>query len=135
MACGDIYLHASFKFTDGTFGKKFFVVIYEPSDDNTPYLILKTTSNKRDNVYNTGCNEKLRSFYIPQGTCPSFPIDTIIQLEEIFEMSVIEFLKGAIEEDIINHKGCLKEITFRQLINCIKKLRDDISEKHYNLIK
>jgi hypothetical protein len=45
MSRGDVYLHSNFPFSDGTFGKKYFVIVFEPKPESKePYLILKTTS-------------------------------------------------------------------------------------------
>ena len=63
-----------------------------------------------------------------------FPVDTIIQLHEIFEFSSEEFLRGSLTDKTIEYKNTLTNNTKAQLINCIKKLKEDISEKHYGMI-
>ncbi len=135
MAKGDIYLHSNFKFADGTFGKKFFIILYEPDDiDEYPYLIIKTTSNLREGSYTIGCNDKRKAFYVPQNNVDVFPVSTLLQLQEIFEISAMEFLEGCLTSKEIEHKGKLPDLMVSQLINCIKKLKEDISEKHFYLI-
>jgi len=134
MACGDVYLHSNFPYSDGTFGKKYFVVLFEPENDTEPYLVVKTTSQLRNKTFNIGCNEKQKVFYIPQKNTNVFPVDTLIQLEEIFEFSKVEFLKGALSEHTIEHKDIIDKLLFSQLINCLKKLKEDISEFHYEMI-
>jgi len=134
MACGDVYLHSNFPYSDGTFGKKYFVVLFEPENDIEPYLVVKTTSQLRNKTFNIGCNEKQKVFYIPQKNTNVFPVDTLIQLEEIFEFSKVEFLKGALSEHTIEHKDIIDKLLFSQLINCLKKLKEDISEFHYEMI-
>lgn len=133
MAKGDIYLHSEFKFSDGTIGRKYFVILYEPDSDESPYLVIKTTS-KISGTFKIGCNEKRKAFFIPKNNNPVFPADTLLQLHEIFEISTAEFLKGCITEQVIDHKGVLANVTISELINCIKKLKEDISEEHFELI-
>jgi hypothetical protein len=135
MSRGDVYLHSNFPFSDGTFGKKFFVIIFEPKPESKePYLVLKTTSKLKNQIYNIGCNQGKQAFYIPGKNANVFPIDTLIQLHEIFEFSIEEFLKGSLTDRTIEYKDTLQNITNSQLINCIKKLKEDISEVHYEMI-
>ncbi|RPI14409.1 MAG: hypothetical protein EHM58_16500 [Ignavibacteriae bacterium] len=134
MACGDVYLHKNFRFSDGQYGRKYFVVIYEPDDNESFYLVLKTTSHIKSSNISIGCNESIRGFYIPHGNSSVFPINTIIQIQEIFELDLSDFLKGANQRGDISYIGCLEKLLLSQLINCIKRLKDDISEKHYKFI-
>jgi hypothetical protein len=134
MAKGDVYLHSNFHFSDGTFGKKYFVILFEPDSEKEPYLVVKTTSNLRNKVYNIGCNEKSKIFYIPSRNTKIFPIDTLIQLDEIFAFSKEEFLKGSLQERIIEYKDKLDTLILSQLINCIKKLKEDISDLYFDMI-
>ncbi len=134
MAKGDIYLHSEFEFSDGTKGRKYFIILFEPNNEDLPYLVIKTTSQLRGKTYNIGCNDKRKVFFIPQKNNPVFPVDTLLQIDEIYEITTIEFLQGCITEQIIEHKGKLAPVTIAELINCIKKIKVDISEEHFELI-
>ena len=134
MAKGDVYLHSNFLFSDGTFGKKYFVILFEPENDKEAYLILKTTSQLKGKNFDIGCNEKNKVFYIPKLNTRIFPIDTLIQLGEIFEFSKLEFLTGSLTDKTIGFIDKLDDVIFSQLKNCIKKLKEDISEKHFEMI-
>lgn len=134
MAKGDIYLHSEFEFTDGTKGRKYFIILFEPDNDELPYLVIKTTSQLRGKKFNIGCNDKNKVFYIPAKNNAVFPVDTLLQIDEIYEITTIEFLRGCITEQVIDHKGVLAPVTIAELINCIKKIKDDISEEHFDLI-
>jgi len=135
MARGDVYLHLNFPYSDGTYGKKYFVTIFEPEESSKePYLVLKTTSKLKGRSFNIGCNERSQVFYIPAKNINVFPENTLIQLQEIFEFSSEEFLKGSLTDRTIEYKDTLQEITNSQLKNCIKKLKEDISVSHYEMI-
>jgi hypothetical protein len=60
-------------------------------------------------------------------------LDTLVQLTDIYE-----FDAGALIRDGINrflfHKGTLSQLTVTQIINCLKKLKEDISVKHFEMI-
>jgi len=130
---GDILCDDKFKFTDGSIGKKLFVVLNdaEPPD---PWLVVKTTSqSKRYQNVKAGCNVDRRVFYITTSTHQVFKLDTYIQLDEIFEYTATQFISRTWKKEI-TPIGPLSPTTFSQLKNCLKKLREDISDKHYNLI-
>jgi len=130
---GGVYFHSQFPFHDGEIGQKLFVVINEPFEDE-PYIILKTTTNFRNKTYKEGCNAHQGVFYLPANKENAFPKDTLVQLLEIYDFSSRAFLKGHLTEKVISHIGNVSGLTMSQIINCIKQLKDDISEKHYKLI-
>ena len=130
---GDILCDDRFRFSDGTIGKKLFVVLND-ADPPDPWLVVKTTSkSKRFANVKAGCNASKRVFYIPGSVQEAFKLDTYIQLDEIFEYTATQFISGSWKKEITSI-GQLSAMTFSQLKNCLKKLRDDISEKHYRLI-
>lgn len=130
---GDILCDDKFKFTDGTMGKKLFVVIND-AEPPEPWLVVKTTSqSKRYQNVKAGCNADRRVFYITTSTHQVFKLDTYIQLDEIFEYTATQFISGTWKKEITSI-GQLSPTTFSQLKNCLKKLREDISDKHSNLI-
>jgi hypothetical protein len=123
---GDIYFHKSFKFKDGTTGEKLFVIL------NEPYRVVMTTSKLKKENLKEGCNPQTRGFFV-QSKKDVFDLDTLIQLTDIYE-----FDAGALIRDGINrflfHKGTLSQLTVTQIINCLKKLKEDISVKHFEMI-
>jgi hypothetical protein len=104
MAKGSVYFHSNFKFVDGSFGKKYFVVLNDPLSPNEPYIVAKTTTNKHSLTYNIGCNPNYLCFYIPSSNFPIFPKDTIVQFQELFEFSTADMLKGTLKDKIIDFK-------------------------------
>lgn len=133
MAKGAVFHHSQFPFHDGEIGDKYFVVLNDPETDET-YVVAKTTSNLRNRAYATGCNPKFGVFYISQGTEKTFLIDTLIQLVELYEFSQKEVLEAHLKHKTITFRDDLTVTTVSQLINCIRKLKDDISEYHFKLI-
>ncbi len=133
MAKGAVFHHSQFPFHDGEIGDKYFVVLNDPAADE-PYVVAKTTSNLRNRAYANGCNPKFGVFYISQGTERTFPVDTLIQLVELYEFSRKEVLEAHLQHKTITFRNDLTATTVSQLINCIRKLKDDISEYHFKLI-
>ncbi len=133
MAKGAVFHHSQFPFHDGEIGDKYFVVLNDPANDE-PYVVAKTTSNLRSRTYTKGCNPKLGVFYISQGTETTFPVDTLIQLLELYEFSQKYVLEAHLKHKRITFRDNLTGVTIAQLINCVRKLKDDISEYHFKLI-
>lgn len=133
MSRGGVYFHSQFPFDDGTFGEKRFVVLNNPEKDE-PYLVVKTTSNLRNRTYQKGCNPNRGVFFLPAGVETTLPRDTLIQLLDIFEFSSSEFLAGHLKEKVISYLGDLSQLTVSQIVNCIRKLKDDIDEQHFTMI-
>ena len=130
---GDVYFHARFPYSDGTFGEKRFVIINAPVKKE-PFLVLKTTSRNIPDELGAGCHHERRVFYIKAGTCNCFPIPTLVQLAEIFELSQVELVKGHLQEKTVEHKGAIPDLIMSQLINCLKRLKEDIAEIHASMI-
>lgn len=114
-------------------GDKYFVVLNDPATDE-PYIVAKTTSNLRNRAYANVCNPKFGVFYISQGTEKTFPVNTLIRLIELYEFSQKEVLEAHLKHETIRFLNDLTATTVSQLINCIRKLKDDISEYHFKLI-
>lgn len=133
MAKGAVFLHSQFQFHDGGTGKKYFVVLNEPLAEE-PYIVAKTTSKLHDKSFSIGCNPIPAVFYIPAKNEKSFPVNTLIQLSDLYEFSKEEILKGHLKDKTITFQDDLASVTVAQLINCIRKLKEDISEYHFKLI-
>lgn len=132
MKKGDILLHDKFKFKDGDLGKKLLVILNNPDLKNSdPYLICRTTSVEKGKIKSPACDDNLSTFFIPENS-DYFEIDTWIQLHEVFEFTLEESLKDHFDGHL-DIRGKLTEDTIRQLLNCIKKIKD-ISEEHKELI-
>ena len=130
---GDIYYHSKFPFHDGQIGEKLFVVLNTPVKKE-PYLVVKTTSQIKQENLIVGCNQSHGVFYVPKDNNSPFHLPTVLQLIEVYEFSPEEFLKGSLQEKTIVHKCTLPSLIMNQIVNCFKKLKDDISEKHFQMI-
>lgn len=129
---GDVLHDAQFKFRDGATGSKLCVVLNDPQGPE-PCLVVKTTSQaKRYQGLAPGCHPHKKVFLLAQ-SANVFPRDTYIQLEEIFEYDSATVLAGYWAQRI-RQINKLPDLSLRQLKNCLKKLRSDISDKHYEMI-
>ncbi len=80
-----------------------------------------------------GCIAAWRVFYILPTEGEYFSKPTLLQLDHIYEFDVVSVVRNGIEQSL-KHVGDLRTETFGQLRNCVKQIREDISEKHYKLI-
>jgi hypothetical protein len=134
MEAGDILFHSSFKFNDGTTGRKLLIVLNTPDfKKNEPYLVIKTTSQLKGKQMVPGCIAAWRIFYIPPAEGVFFKDPTLLQLDDIYEMDATTVLKNGLQKNL-ELMGKLSTQIFGQLRNCIKQIKEDISEKHYKLI-
>lgn len=132
MPCkGEIYFSKDFKYSDGEVGKKLFIILNNPKKDE-PYVVVKTTTERPKTQYREGCNSNLRLFYIKAG-CESFPEDTFIQFHELYPFTNYDFVKGHFKATI-SKKGELSDLCIRQILNCLRKIKEDISQQYYKLI-
>lgn len=134
MKRGDIFFDSKFRFSDGEYGEKLFILVNEPTGDD-PYLVLKTTSQPKHYAgVSHGCNKNRYVFFLLKAYYrESFSKDTYVQLEEVFEYSAMQMVVGGISRQI-DHKGSLAPSTINAIVNCLKSLKDDISYEHYKLI-
>jgi len=133
MARGAVYYHPQFKFHDNETGVKRFVILNEPRGDE-PFLVAKTTTNLRNRQHAIGCNPAQRVFYVPSGNEMPFPLDTLVQLGELYEFSTADLMRASLQDKILEHKGELSALTMSQLVNCLKKLKNDIPEAYFQMI-
>lgn len=133
MARGAVYYHSQFKFHDGQTGQKIFIVLNDPKQ-NEPYLFVKTTSNLRNKKYITECNPDKGEFFFPANLIPIFKKDTVVQLLEIYEATSQEFLNAHLHDNTLVSLGQLSTHYINLIVNCLKKLKEDIPENYFSLI-
>jgi len=75
----------------------------------------------------------MENLYIPISEGEYFKEPTLMQLDHIYEAEVTSVVKNGLENNL-RVVGKLSIQTFGQLKNCIKQIKEDISEKHYKLI-
>jgi hypothetical protein len=131
---GNIYFHKKFEFKDGCSAPKLIVVLNEPIKSDF-YLVVKTTSQLRPTyTYTKGCNRNHGVFYLDANADGQFPLPTLIQLLDIYSFTREEFLKGALTDRAIDLKATFSALTMAQIINCIRQLKEDISEEYFSLL-
>jgi hypothetical protein len=131
---GQILHYEKYRFLDdGSERNKFFIIIYV-SDITSPCLLLKTTSKERRYTGSKqGCNRDKKAFYIPKGCGEYFKKDTYIQLPEIIPIDGARIFAGTLSSRL-DLKIALTYDCFRDLMKCLRKFREDISERHWNLL-
>jgi hypothetical protein len=131
---GDILNYKDYEFEDGTKSNKLFVVLNAPAG-NSPYLVLKTTSqSKRYTGVTQGCNPNKKTFFVPTSWEPCFDLDTYIQIPQIIEIPSNELIQGGLDKKIILLQNSLSNNCLAQLRNCLKKFKYDISGSHWAMI-
>lgn len=134
MNAGDILYHTDFTFHDGTKGTKLLIVLNDPDlTSEEPYLIIRTTSRLKGKQMQAGCIAAWKVFFIPPSQNEFFKEPTVLQLDHIYEMDAATVVRNGFHHTL-KRVGSLSKETFAQLKNCIKQIKDDISEKHYKLI-
>ncbi|MFH0988932.1 MAG: hypothetical protein V1799_02840 [bacterium] len=134
MIAGDILFHTDFTFNDKTKGVKLLIILNNPDlSKNEPFLVIRTTSLLKGKQMQPGCIAAWRLFFIPPSEGEFFKEPTLLQLDAIYEMDAITAVRNGIHHTL-KQIGQLSALTLAQLKNCLKQIKDDISEKHYKLI-
>jgi hypothetical protein len=131
---GEILLDPNFVYRDG--GEpcdKLLLVVnkkHQPKDD---VILIPAKTNTSSYPYKANCNDDIKEFYIKD--CIGFyKPNTIIQLNQIISWE-FEQLKQLIDSGEI--KKLTKTTTQNEInliINCLKKIKDDISVRIHRLI-
>ena len=130
---GDIVHVEGFQFSDRSRGNKFAVVLNSPNPAD-PILVIKTTSNPaRYAGAVEGCNQKLKVFLLRGNTRKALPVDTYIQLDEIFEFEQSDFEEGKHKKKI-QKADFLPDQIFHAVKNCLKLLREDIPTRIFDVL-
>ena len=128
---GSILFHRKFSFKNGEIGEKLLITLNNPDPVKEPYLVCRVTSQEKNKIKTFGCQEEKSLFFLP-AKGDFFMKDTWIQLSDIYSIE----RAGLIKDHLSGHleiKGNLKDLTIRQLMNCIKKC-PDITERDKTLI-
>jgi len=132
---GDVLFHKEWLFDNGTTGRKLLVVLNTPPDIATPFVVVKTTTNREFyGEVGTGCNVTRKVFFVLQSDEPCFDCDTYIQLHKLWEITTEQLLRGCFAKIIIPFEASVSPKCLSQIKACLKNLRKDISVRHWNLI-
>ena len=131
MEKGTILFHEKFRFVDGELGEKLLIILNTPDPKVEPYLLCRVTSQGKNKPRIFGCQEDLSLFFLPANH-DFFEKDTWIQLYEIFPFDAAALIQDHFNKQL-NVLGKLKDLTIRQLMNCIRKVKD-ISLRHKDMI-
>jgi hypothetical protein len=128
---GTILFHEKFRFANGELGEKLLIILNAPDPKVEPYLLCRVTSQEGNKPRIFGCHQDLSLFFLPANH-DFFKRDTWIQLYEIFPFDAATLLQDHFNKQL-NVRGKLKDLTIRQLMNCIRKVKD-ISLRHKEMI-
>jgi hypothetical protein len=131
MEKGTILFHEEFRFTNGEFGEKLLIILNTPDPNVEPYLLCRVTSKENKKPKKFGCQEDISVFFLPANH-DFFERDTWIQLYEVFPFDATTLLQDHFNRQL-SVLGKLKDLTIRQLMNCIRKIKD-ISVIHKKMI-
>lgn len=127
---GTILFHKNFVYEDGTAGRKYLILLNTPKK-NDPYLVVKTTSQRKNKPQTAGCIERLSLFFIPARTA-FFPVDTWVQLYSLEAVDQDYATKSPHIEEV----GNLKQEVIAGIIDCLLKTQgDDIPAYQMKLLK
>ena len=134
MTAGDILFHVQFTFHDGAKGSKLLIVLNDPDlSDDESYLLIRTTSRLKGKRMQGGCIAAWKLFYIPSTEGEYFTKPTLLQLDYFYELKAATVVRDGMQQ-ILKHVGTLSALTLAQLKNCLKQIKEDISERHYQMI-
>ena len=131
MEKGTILFHEKFRFVNGELGEKLLIILNTPDPKVGSYLLCRVTSKESNKPRAFGCHEDLSLFFLPANH-DFFEKDTWVQLYEIFQFDAATLLQDHFNKQL-NVLGKLQDLTIRQLMNCIRKVRD-ISLRHKEMI-
>lgn len=130
MTPGSIVWFQDFEFHDGATGTKYLIVLNNGL--NRPYLVVKTTSQRKYRPNREGCHSDASCYFLPAKRA-WFPSDTWVILDEPYELDSIKFLKAKFDGRA-EIKGELSTDLNRAIINCFSRT-DDCSPHHLFLLK
>ena len=116
---GEIFFHRDFRFDDGGSARKLLVLLNTPRDRKEPFLFCKTTSNDRKKNFQVGCQAEKGMFYVPKDT-DFFDKNTWLELYYIAAFDAASVIEDSFNK-FLTKKGKLKDLTIRQIVNCIRK--------------
>ena len=127
---GTIFSHEKFVYENGTTGKKYLILLNAP-EKGDPYLVVKTTSQRKDKPTTPGCISEWSLFFIRAGRT-FFPLDTWVQLYSL-EAVDQEYAKSNPDIKIV---GNLSQKMMDGIIECLLKTqKDDIPPYQMKLLK
>jgi|GEM_PF-1834663 len=134
---GEIFYDINFQYPDGgPICDKLLLVVNKKHTSPQDVVLVPCKTNKRNSILKPHCNENEKIFFVDKqiGANGFYRDNTIIQL---FHIEI--YFYDAIEEYFQNQriKRLQKYTTqdeFSRILNCLKKMKDDISQEIQDLI-
>jgi len=128
---GEIFYCPKFPFEDGAPSPKCLVLLNTPQE-NEPYIFCKTTSKQKNKLLTEYCQPD-DDLFLLLANKDFFMKNTWLQFYKLYGYTLQEFLDLHTKNNL-EFKGKLKDLTMRQIINCIKKCKRDIKKSYLSLI-
>lgn len=128
---GCVYHWADYEFEDGSRRNKYLVIVGANKGSN--YLAVLATSQEKRRGFQPGCNHKAGHYHIPGGAKDWFKLDTWLLLADPVEIVPADFVKRAMVDKAIEHKGDLRPQIANEIRNCLRRC-DDVSAIHLALL-
>jgi hypothetical protein len=126
MKKGEIFFCAEFPYSDGGTGQKYFVVLNSAPTDK-PFLVILTTTQKKDRRDNEGCYAAEGYFFIKPGT-EWFPEPTWLKFNHVYEFPYAEAIEKE-RQSVFKNRGCLTPERCNSVVSCIKYSYDITKEQ------
>ena len=129
---GCVYYDPVFRYKDGTFGKKRFVVLCSFPMTDSEVVVVRTTSQERGSrEYGCQLSDRYQVFFMPLES-EKFPKDTWIMLDYAIEYDVAN-----LGTKLVRQRAKLGSIAYRDLLACASQakdierdIRNAISQRH-----
>lgn len=137
---GDVFRHFEWLGDDGKTHTKLFIVLNDFTSAGSSLCLSLITTSQQKPWYEgavKGCYQEKSVFSIPQGD-ECFKKTTYVQMpgpggNRIENFNLGEMITKSIHK-VVEIYGQLSASCFQQLINCLKKFKEDIAPEHWNIL-
>ena len=132
MTSGEILFYRNFPYSDGGVPTDKLLIVLNTPQNDSPYLVVKTTKQKKSKSDRQGCHSQ-KGYFVFKSYDDFFKEDsTWVLFDQIIELNAAEFLTWSLKKGV-QSRAQLKAINFKALINCIKSC-PDVSKLHKSLL-
>ena len=136
---GDVFNYANFPFPEGNIRNKYFVVLNEVGSEDASECLALITTSRLEHYHGAtkGCYQEEAVFIILGGEA-GFTKSTAIKMpspkrSKIYVFTLSQLLILGMSK-VVEQSGKLSEQRFRELMNCLKKFKDDIAPEHWKIL-
>ncbi len=132
MISGEILFYKNFPYEDGGDPTNKLLIVLNSPDNDAPFLVLRTTSQRKFRLDKQGCHSD-KGYYVFKKKDDFFNADnTWVLFNTITELNTVQFINWSLKMGV-ETKGNLKENNLIALKNCLKRW-PDLSKFHKSLL-